>query len=144
MRLTLALGILALAAGCAAAAGKADDVTMTTLARGSYATSQGDRTAVLATTDAEYRRLWSSLIGGGEIPAADFDAGVVVFLLGGQRNTGGWSVEPKSVAMEGDTAVVTAEVKGPPPGSITTQALTYPYAVVSINSRDVKNVRWPQ
>lgn len=142
MKYALALGILVLAAGCTAAAGKAEDVTMTTLARGSYATSQG-RNAVLATTDAEYRQLWSSLIGGGEIPAADFETGVVVFLLAGQRNSGGWSIDPKSVALEGDVAIITAAVQGPPPGSITTQALTYPYAVVAINSRNVKTVRWP-
>lgn len=132
-----------LAAGCTAAAGKADDVTMTTLAHGSYASSRGDRTAVLVTTDDEYRRRWTELIGGTEPPAADFESGVVVFLFAGQRNSGGWSVEPQSVAIEGDTAVVTAEVKGPPPGSITTQALTYPYAVVAIRSRAAKTVRWP-
>ena len=139
------MGILALALGCTAAAGKADDVTITTLARGSYAASQDEqRTAVLATTAAEYARLWSQLIGGGEMPAADFEGGVAVFLLAGMRNTGGWSVEPKSVVLDGDTAVVTAAVNAPPRDSIVTQALTYPYAVVAIGSRDVKRVRWAQ
>lgn len=136
--------MLAFALGCTAAAGKADDVTMTTLASGSYAASQEERTALLATNAEQYRQLWSTLIGRGEMPAADFDAGVVVFLLAGMRNTGGWSVEPKSVTMDGDTAVVTAAVNAPPPGSMTTQALTYPYAVVAIGSRDVESVRWPQ
>lgn len=144
MKAALALAVFALAAGCAAAHGSDEDVTLTTLARGAYAASRGERTAFLAATEAEYRRLWSQLIGGGEAPAADFEKGVVVFLLAGERNTGGWSVEPKSVALEGDTAVITAEVRGPAPDMIVTQALTYPYAVVAVGSRDIKNVRWPQ
>lgn len=144
MRVALVLTIVAMALGCTAAAGKADDVTMTTLARGAYASHQEERTAVLATSAEEYRRLWSQLVRGGEMPAADFEKGVVVFLMAGMRNTGGWSVEPKSVTMDGDTAVITAEVKAPPPDSIVTQALTYPYAVVAVGSRDVKRVRWAQ
>ena len=144
MRIALAVTILAMALGCTAAAGKADDVTMTTLARGSYASHQDERTAVLATSAEEYRRLWQQLVGGGEMPAADFEKGVVVFLMAGMRNTGGWSVEPRSVTMDGDTAVITAAVNAPPADSIVTQALTYPYAVVSLDSRDVKRVRWAQ
>ena len=34
------------------------------------------------------------------------------------------------------------KVQGPPPGGITTQAITYPYAVITINRRDVAKVRW--
>lgn len=136
--------IVAVAAGCVAAQGSGDDVTLTTLARGPYAASRGERKAVLATSESEYRRLWSGLIGGGEAPPADFANGVVVFLLAGERRTGGWTIEPNSVAVEGDTAVIDADVRGPAADAIVTQAFTYPYAVVAVGSRDVKNVRWPQ
>ena len=117
-------------------------VEMQTIARGAYA-HESERMAVLATSDAEYRKLWQTLIGEGEVPAVDFEKSVAVFLFAGMRNTGGWSVQPVSVRVEEDgTAVIDAKVQGPPPGGITTQAITYPWAAVAIHSRDVKTVQW--
>jgi len=145
MRIALLLAVLTFANACTAVSGGTEEVTMTTLGRGSYAASHSGRNAVLATSDTDYQRFWRELAGGPDAPpAVDFAENVVVFLFAGERNTGGWSVEPKSVTIEGDTAVIDAPVNGPPPGSMVTQALTYPYAVVSVRSRDVKNVRWPQ
>lgn len=138
-----ALLVAALALNTCMTAKVAGPVEMQTIAQGAYGSDQPERKAVLATSEAEYRRLWESLIGEGEIPDADFDKGVVVFLLAGMRNTGGWSVKPESARVEDDgTAVIEAKVQGPPPGAITTQAITYPYAVVAIHSRDVKKVQW--
>lgn len=117
---------------------------MMTIARGSYAATDS-RTAVVARSREEYQRLWQQLIGGGEGEAAeaDFNTGVVVFLLAGSRSTGGWSVEPQSVTVEDDgTAVIVARIKGPPPGSMVTQALTSPYAVVLVRDPKVRKVRW--
>lgn len=134
------VAILLLALACTSANVTAP-VTIETIARGGYATAEG-RQAVLTTTDADYRRQWQALIGDAQIPAVDFDRHVVVFLLGGMHNTGGWSVVPESARVEGDTAIVVAKVQGPPPGGITTQAITYPYAVITINRRGVAKVRW--
>jgi hypothetical protein len=118
-------------------------VEMQTIAQGAYGADQPERKAVLATSEAEYRKLWESLIGEGDAPSVDFEKSVAVFLLAGMRNTGGWSVKPESARVEADgTAVITAKVQGPPPGGITTQAITYPYAVVAIRSRDVTKVTW--
>lgn len=114
---------------------------MQTIASGAYAVAEA-RQEVLATSDAEYRQQWQALIGEGQIPAVDFEKHVVVFLLGGMRNTGGWSVVPVSARVDGDTAVIDAKVQGPPPGGITTQAITYPYAVITLNQRGVRQVRW--
>jgi hypothetical protein len=70
---------------------------------------------------------------------------VVVFLLAGTRTSGGWSVEPAAVSVESDgTAVVVAKIKGPPAGSMVTQALTSPYAVVHVADRNVRKVRWAE
>ena len=139
MRAVLLLVALALPACTNAKV--AGPVEMQTIARGGYAVDEA-RKAVLATSDREYREQWQALIGEGEIPAVDFDKHVVVFLLGGMRNTGGWSVVPVSARIEGDTAVIDAKVEGPPPGGITTQAITYPYAVITLDQRDVRKVRW--
>lgn len=114
---------------------------MSTIARGSYAVAE-ERKAVLVRSEAEYREQWQALIGEGTPPAVDFDTHVAVFLMGGMRNTGGWSVDPVAARVEGDVAVIDAKVQGPPPGGITTQAITYPYAVVTVNQRVVEKVRW--
>jgi hypothetical protein len=82
------------------------------------------------------------MIGAGEAPAVDFETETVVFLFGGQRSTGGYSVDVRGVTMEGDTLVIDGSVQGPPPGAITTQALTSPYAVLAVKSRAIRNVRW--
>jgi hypothetical protein len=139
-----ALLLAALALNTCTTANVVGPVEMQTIAKGGYAADESaERKAVLATTDADYRARWAALIGEGEIPAVDFEKSVVVFLLAGMRNTGGWSVQPVSARVEQDgTAVIDAKVQGPAPGGITTQAITYPYAVVAIHSRDVKKVTW--
>lgn len=144
MRAALLLAVFLSTACSAASGGVEDEVTMTTLGQGAYAASRGERTAVLATSADEYQSLWSQSIGGAQAPpAVDFSRNVVVFLLAGPRNTGGWSIAPRSVAVEGDTAIIDAPVNGPPPDAMVTQAFTYPWAAVAVQSRDVKSVRWP-
>lgn len=121
---------------------EADAVKIETVARGSYAVDESPRKAVLAASEAEYRRQWQALIGEGDAPAVDFTSRVAVFLLAGTRNSGGWSVQPAAARVEGRTLVVEAKIQGPPPGSMTTQALTQPWAVIAADVRDVSEVRW--
>ena len=90
----------------------------------------------------EYRGTWVQTIGGGEPPEVDFARESVVILLGGQRRTGGWRVTPRGVSLEGRTLVVDAGVQGPPPDAIVTQALTSPYAVIAVSTKDFDDVRW--
>lgn len=119
---------------------------MSVIARGGYATAES-RTAVVATSAADYRRLWSQWIGSGENapPSVDLENGSVVFLLAGTRNSGGWSIEPQAVSVNADgVAEIVAPVKGPGAGAIVTQALTSPYAVLLIRERGVKSVRWAE
>jgi hypothetical protein len=118
---------------------------LTTVASGAYARDHSARKAVLATSDAAYAQRWAELIGDEEkAPLVDFAKNSVVFLLAGSRRTGGWRIEPKSVAMEGTTAVIDAAIIGPPPGGIATMALTSPWVVVAIDARNVEQVRWTQ
>lgn len=112
-----------------------------TVTSGAYASSETATTAVAA-DETEYARLWQTLIGSGTAPAVDFTRETAVFLLGGQRNTGGYSVEVRGVTLEGETLVVDGEVQAPPPGSVTTQALTSPYRVIAVNGRGIRDARW--
>jgi len=82
------------------------------------------------------------MIGGGEMPNVDFSREAVVFLFAGTRNTGGYSVEPQSATLEGETLIVDATVKGPPRDAIVTQVITSPYAVVTVDVRKFGDVQW--
>lgn len=59
----------------------------------------------------------------------------------GMRPTGGWSIEPLEVSSDGGVTVVKTKVNAPPAGSIVTQALTAPYAVIGVDG-PVTTVRW--
>jgi hypothetical protein len=119
-------------------------VELQTIASGGYARDDSGRQAVLVKTEDEYRRLWAEKIGSEPAPEADFGKGVVVLLLAGSRSTGGYAVVPESVDVSGGSAVIHAPVQRPGRGAIVTQALTSPYAVVFINSRDLESVQWPE
>jgi hypothetical protein len=140
-----ALSLLVAALACAPMPLASSKPQLTTVASGAYARDDSGRKAVLATSEAAYAQRWAELIGEEEkAPPVDFTKNSVVFLLAGSRNTGGWSVEPKAVVMEGTTAVIDASIVGPPPGGIATMAFTSPWAVVTIDARAVEHVRWPQ
>jgi hypothetical protein len=138
----LALALFAIA--CTARQGVATTVEMQTIASGGYAADDSGRQAVLASSADQYQRLWAEKIGNAPAPEADFSKGVVVFLLAGSRPTGGWSVHPEAVTVTDSVATVRARIQGPGGGSIVTQALTSPYAVVFLQSRDVTSVQWPE
>jgi hypothetical protein len=126
---------------CATAAGGA--VELRTIASGPNAAAKPARAEAVATFDDEsYRRLWSAMIGAGNPPAVDFANESVVFLLAGPKPTGGWTIDARGATIEGETLVVDASVKAPPPGAIVTQAFTSPWVVVAVKSRAFKDVRW--
>ena len=133
--------LLALTLTCATATG--GSVELRTISSGAYAAHQPEqRQAVAARDAATYARAWSNMVGSGEPPKVDFATESVVFLFGGSKPTGGWSVEARGATLDGSTLVVDAEVKGPPPDAMVTQAFTSPYAVVVVKTKDFEDVRW--
>ncbi|MCA1734444.1 MAG: protease complex subunit PrcB family protein [Acidobacteria bacterium] len=97
----------------------------------------------LATTPAEYRRLWNEIVSAeNEPPPADFPNEVVAFLTLGQKSTGGWAIEVSSVEVSGASAEVQTTISRPAPGGIVTMAFTAPYAVVAIAAPDVRQSSW--
>lgn len=97
--------------------------------------------AVAAADDATYRRLWDQLIGGNPAPI-DLSKESAIFLLGGEKPTGGHSVEVLRVTLEGEAANVWANVNEPPAGSINTQVITYPFLVIAIARPGVTQADW--
>jgi hypothetical protein len=145
MRALMLTGVMMLGVACTAAKGGSRTVEFTTIASGAYAASDAKK-AVVATSDAEYQRLWTELIGTNETaPPADLAAGTVIFLLAGSRPTGGYTVVVESVSVDGDgVAVVLAPVNAPRPRGMVTQALTSPYAVAFVRDRGIKTARWDE
>ena len=143
MKNAVILLTLALAFACTTVPG-GNSVDLRTLTTGTMAAvSPAEQRIEHASDDATYRRLWTSLVGTGEPPEVDFNKESVVFLLAGQRNTGGYSVDPRRARIEGRTLVVDATVRTPPTDMVTTQALTSPYAVVAVQRpRPFNDVRW--
>lgn len=66
------------------------------------------------------------------------DGKTFILVTRGIKNTGGYDVKVNSVMDHGSEAVVSVEYVDPAPGDIVTQAITYPYELVSIKPTDKK------
>lgn len=136
----LLLVVLALSNACTAAGGNVKP-ELRTISSGAY--SQVTSTSAFAVFDQKtYEVKWNEVIGGGEMPSVDFSKDAVVFLFAGTRSTGGYSIEVRGATVEGEQLIVDAVVHGPPSGSMVTQALTMPYAVVAVSGAKFKDVVW--
>jgi hypothetical protein len=143
MRTFTIIAAMALLTTCTSAAVAGGPVELRIAGSGAYAT-ETERKAVAVFDDETYTALWAATIdeNGGEMAPVDFETESAVVLFGGQRNTGGYIVDVRGAAIEGDTLVVDAVVKGPGGGSIVTQALTQPWVVIAVKNRRFKDVRW--
>jgi hypothetical protein len=66
------------------------------------------------------------------------DGKTYILVTRGTKNTGGYDVKVNSVMDHGSEAVVSVEYVDPAPGDIVTQAITYPYELISIKATDKK------
>ena len=113
------------------------------IASGTDAEARDARPRAVVARDSEtFQSLWSSLVGGPEIPPVDFSREVAVILLGGEKPTGGYQVAPRAASIRNGALVIDAPVTSPPPDSMTTQALTYPFAVIGVDRREFDRVDW--
>lgn len=143
--LVTALAIMSAATGCTAVKAVEGPAEVRVLTSGSNAAmSPATRVAILATNEAAFRTEWARVVGTAELPAIDFETESVVFLLAGERNTGGYSIEPHGATVEGDMLVIEATVRSPGARAIVTQVITSPYAVVAVKARGVTLVRWAE
>jgi hypothetical protein len=118
-----------------------ESVQVRKIAEGGNALDAQNADTVAAFDDGTFRSTWSARVGTDEPPRVDFSKEAVVFVFGGMRNTGGYSVDIRGAKVEGETLVLDAVVEGPPAGAIVTQVITYPYAVVAVTPRAFRSVR---
>lgn len=71
----------------------------------------------------------------GKIKAGDIDKANFIILNMGEKSTGGYAISVENVVETADKIIVTVKEITPKPGAMVTQAITYPYAVVRINSK---------
>ncbi|GGM02319.1 protease complex subunit PrcB family protein [Deinococcus aerophilus] len=108
-------------------------VSFSELASGTQS-GAGEATVQLATTPAAARALYATAYARqtGAPAAPDPNGGTLVGVFLGQRSTGGYGVSIVGARASGDTLVLTAQLRAPAPGAITTQALTSPWTIVRV------------
>jgi len=106
--------------------------SMRTVARGDQSFIESER-RVVARSSAEWNAIWRQHDPDRPVPAVDFSKEMVVGVFLGSRNTGGYSVEILSAAVEqGGALLVRYRQQTPPPGAITAQVITMPFHIVAI------------
>jgi len=87
----------------------------------------------------EWQRLWLAHEAGASparpLPGVDFSDSVCIAIFAGERPTGGYAVKVERVVEAGGGLEVVYRVTGPAPGDIVSQALTSPFQVISVASR---------
>jgi hypothetical protein len=118
-------------------------LTFRTLQAGSYASQSLTVPQLIVARDAiTLHNAWNAYVRQDEPPAIDFKKETAVFLFAGRKNTGGYSIEVKSVKTSGKQIVIDAAIKPPPPDSLSTQVFTSPFIVIAIEKPNVTSVRW--
>ncbi len=92
--------------------------------------------ALAARNEAEWRALWARHAPGQAAPPVDFTRWTAAAVFAGEEPTGGYGAQITDVSETRGETVVTYQVAAPPPGSFTTQAITFPYLIRLIPRAD--------
>lgn len=97
----------------------------------------------VAATDERYRALWRELISMDSTPPPiDFTKATAVFLILGQKSTGGWGIEPTAVEVEGSSVRVISAIERPQRSGIVTMAFSGPFAVIAVDAPQLLEGVW--
>lgn len=106
------------------------------MGRGAQASGFSEREFILVSDAEMLRDLWNRAHGSQlqvpPVPEVDFGRETVVALFLGTKPTGGYSIDVEGVTLEQGELFIDVRVEEPPPGAITTQALTSPWVMVRI------------
>jgi hypothetical protein len=106
-------------------------VQFTTLAEGQQSAIEQPREVVVRTS-LEWIRFWKQHGPGQKMPIVDFAKSMVVGVVLGTRNTGGYRAVVTGVERTGTEVVVKWREEQPKPGLMLTQALTSPFHFVTV------------
>jgi hypothetical protein len=129
----------------AAAPADVPEVAWEELASGAQATDGPQLSYHIATSREAFLTLWNQAYGARltppELPEVDFRQESVIAVFAGQKPTGGYGVMVREIRQEGGDLIVLVEETQPGPGDIVTQALTHPWAMVTV-ARPELAVAW--
>ena len=89
----------------------------------------------ILTEQKEVNMLLNDEFLANKVSAEDIKESNFLILNMGEKTSGGYSITVDSVTETPDKILVKVKENEPEPGSMTTQAMTYPYAIVKINSK---------
>ncbi|RZJ67297.1 MAG: protease complex subunit PrcB family protein [Flavobacterium sp.] len=95
---------------------------------------------VVSTSD-EFRMLLGDENLKRKIKPDDINSANFIILNMGEKRSGGYSIDVEKVEETADKIVVTVKETKPDEDSMTTQAITYPYAIVKINSKKTIEIK---
>lgn len=116
------------------------------LLNGSNAAYGSDSSLVRLDGNAQsFNQTWKIMNGNfvpvPSAPNVDFSRNKVLTVFLGQRPTGGYGIVLASAKLEGQTLVVSANLRAPGAGAITTQVITSPFSSVLISGGKFTSVR---
>jgi hypothetical protein len=76
-----------------------------------------------------------------KVTSADVSTSNFIILNMGEKTSGGYSIDVESVEETPKKIIVTVKDNVPAAGSMVTQAITYPYTIVKINSKKEIEIR---
>ncbi|HEX8424003.1 MAG TPA: DUF885 family protein, partial [Pyrinomonadaceae bacterium] len=107
-------------------------VEFSVLATGAMSRHEGGRSVELITNESDWRRVWETIGGGHRQPEINFNSRACVVVYGGQKPTGGHSIEIAEIRRDGTVLAVKVWERRPAFGDVTTQVITSPFVAVSI------------
>jgi len=131
---TASLAALLLFIGCAHLGGADRPLPMRELARGAFSAISDRKEGVLK-SEKEWAEFWkqhAATSTGLKQPTVDLSKEMVVAVMMGRRNTGGYSVRIEQVEESTETIKVSYSEREPKPGGMTLQALSAPFHMVAV------------
>ena len=117
----------------------ADQIKMREIAKGGMS-GITKPTCQVITNNETWGEVWTQhavrKAAGQELPRVDFERETVLFVTLGRKNTGGYSITIEEVVTREEEILVRVKTTSPAPGGFTLQALTSPFHIVAIESRN--------
>lgn len=118
---------------------EATEIEFETIDQGTLSTLEKAENFIIENND-EWQELWvkvtGNLLSAEDAPEINFDEYIIIAVAMGQKNTGGHSININKITADDENVNVYIEEIKPETGSVTTQALTYPYHMVKIEKTD--------
>jgi len=129
--------MISFVAGCSAKniGDSPESQDFTTISRG-QASSISDQRQLVIRDEQGLKDIWQQIDDAGSLPEIDFEDNMVIAVFMGERPTGGYGIEIESIDAYAGSITVNVVETEPGPDDLTTQALTYPYHIVTTGNTD--------